>query len=150
MTPESKRKYGWLALAVAAVGAYEGYSGTAYLDVVDVPTICYGETRDVHLGQQKSRSECDELFSKRLVEFNDGVNSCVKVPLPDKRRVAMVSLAYNIGVHAFCGSTVVRRINAGDVVGACDAMRRWNQAGGKVVPGLTKRRAKERDLCLAG
>ena len=149
MAPENKRKAGWIALAVAAVGAYEGLRTEAYEDIVGVPTICYGETRDVHLGQHASKAQCDEQLSARLVEFNDGVNACVKVPLPDTRRASFVSLAYNIGTASFCKSSVVRLINAGDVAGACASMLLYNRAGGKVIPGLTKRRAKERELCLA-
>lgn len=146
----NKAKAGWLALAIACVGAYEGYSAVAYPDIIGVPTICYGETKGVKLGDMASREQCDEKLSARLMEFNAGVDSCVRVPLPDARRVAFVSLAYNVGVQTFCRSTTVRKINAGDVRGACDAMLLFNRAGGKVAPGLTKRRESERVLCLKG
>lgn len=146
----NKAKAGWLALAVAAVGVYEGFSATAYPDIIGVPTICYGETMGVKLGEKATREQCDEKLSARLAEFNSGVDSCVHVVLPDTRRVAFVSLAYNIGIPAFCRSTTVRKINAGDVPGACDAMLLFNRAGGKVVAGLTKRRQSEREMCLKG
>lgn len=141
---------GWIAAAIAAVGAFEGVRQTAYPDVIGVPTICYGETRGVKMGDRKTKAECDEMLAARLVEFNEGVNSCVTAELPDSRRAAFVSLAYNIGTAAFCKSTVARRINAGDVRGSCDAILMWNKAGGKVWPGLTARRQKERDMCLGG
>lgn len=144
-TPNGKA---WVALAVVVVGAFEGLSLTAYPDVVGVPTICYGETKGVHLGDTKTKPQCDEMLSARLAEFNAGVNSCLSVDIPDSRRVAFVSLAYNIGTASFCKSTVVRRINAGDVAGSCDAILMWNKARGIVWPGLTKRRQKERELCL--
>jgi lysozyme len=150
MAPNQKKTAGWLALTIAAVGAYEGLSLTAYPDIIGVPTDCYGETRGVHLGDVSTKDQCDAKLSARLVEFNKGVNSCVTVPLPDTRRAAFVSLAYNIGVPAFCSSTTVKRINAGDVVGACEAMTRFNMAGGKVVQGLVNRRASERELCIRG
>lgn len=149
MTPNQKRA-SWVALAIAVVGAFEGYSATAYPDIIGVPTICYGETKGVHLGDKATRAQCDEKLSSRLVEFNEGVNSCINVDLPDSRRVAFVSLAYNIGTAAFCKSTVVRKINAGDVAGSCDAILMWNKAGGSVRNGLTQRRKKERELCLQG
>ena len=147
MTPKQKAT-GWLALAIAVVGAYEGYSATAYPDIVGVPTICYGETKNVKLGQKATKEECDAKLSARLVEFNKGVESCVTWDMRDNERVAFVSLSYNIGVDAFCKSTVVRRFNAGDKVGACDAILMWNKAGGKVVQGLVNRREKEREMCL--
>ena len=147
MTPKQKTA-GWLAIAIAVVGAYEGLSLTAYPDIVGVPTICYGETKNVKLGQTATKEQCDSQLSARLVEFNQGVESCVTRPMRDNERVAFVSLSYNIGVAAFCKSTVVRRFNAGDKTGACDAILMWNRAGGNVVQGLVNRRQKEREICL--
>ncbi len=147
MSPNQK-KAGWLAIAIAVVGAYEGLSLKAYPDIVGVPTICYGETKNVKLGQTATKEDCDSQLSARLIEFNQGVESCITRPLRDNERVAFVSLAYNIGVGAFCQSTVVRRFNAGDKAGACDAILMWNRAGGKVVQGLVNRRVKEREMCL--
>ena len=147
MSPDQK-KAGWLAIAIAAVGAYEGLSLKAYPDIVGVPTICYGETKNVKLGQTATKEDCDSQLSARLIEFNQGVESCITRPLRDNERVAFVSLSYNIGTSAFCKSTVVRRFNAGDKVGACDAILMWNKAGGKVVQGLVNRRVKEREMCL--
>ena len=148
MTPNQKKTAGWLAIAIAVVGAFEGYRSQSYPDLVNVPTICYGETKNVKLGQKATKEECDEKLSARLVEFNNGVNSCVTWDLRDNERAAAVSLAYNVGIKAFCGSTVVKRFNAGDKQGACDAFLMWNKAGGKVVQGLVNRRQKEREMCL--
>lgn len=150
MQTQQRKSAGWLAVAIAAVCAYEGLSLTEYPDVGNVPTICYGETRDVHVGDVTTKEQCDQRLSLRLIEFNDGVNSCVKVDLPDARRAAFVSLSYNIGTTAFCKSTVVRKINAGDVMGACDAMLMWNKVNGRIWQGLTNRRVKEREMCLRG
>ena len=148
MTPNQKKTAGWLALAIAVVGTYEGLSLAAYPDIVGIPTICYGETKGVKLGQKATKEECDAKLAARLVEFNDGVNSCITRPLRDNERVAFVSLAYNVGTGAFCKSSVVRRFNAGDKAGACNAILMWNRAGGKVVQGLVNRREKERAMCL--
>lgn len=147
-TTKAKKAGAWIAIALAAVAVYEGLSLTEYPDIGGVPTICYGETKGVNPGDVATKEQCDAKLSARLVEFNQGVNSCVHVDLPDARRAAFVSLAYNIGTSAFCGSTVVRRINAGDVVGACNAMLMWDKVKGLVVRGLTVRRQKERELCL--
>ncbi len=144
----NNRTAAWIAAAITMVGGFEGLRQTAYRDVVQIPTICYGETRGVKMGDTKTKAECDSMLANRLLEFNDGVNSCVTVDLPDSRRVAFVSLAYNIGTTAFCKSTVVRKINQGDVVGSCDAILMWDKAKGVVWPGLVRRRNAERELCL--
>lgn len=70
--------------------------------------------------------------------------------MTDGQKVAFVDAAYNIGVGAFCGSSMARRATAGDMVGACDALLMWNKVDGKEVRGLTRRRAAERELCLGG
>ena len=138
-----------IAIALALVAAAEGLVTSTYPDVGGVPTYCYGETKNAEWGKTYTKEQCDEQLAARLVEFNEGVNSCVTVDLPDTRRAALVSLAYNIGVPAFCKSTVVRKLNAGDVQGGCDAMLMWNKVNGVVWRGLTNRRQKERALCLA-
>lgn len=150
MENSTKKKAAWVAIAIAAVGAFEGLRTSAYPDIVGIPTACYGETKGIRLGMKFDKTQCDEMLAKRLLEFNAGVDSCVTADLPDTRRVAFVSLSYNIGTAAFCKSTVVRRINAGDIVGGCEAILMWDHAGGKKVPGLTKRRVVERELCLKG
>ena len=140
---------GAIAIATAAVAAFEGLVTYTYPDVGGVPTYCYGETKDAEWGKTYTKEQCDQQLAGRLVEFNRGVNSCVTAELPDTRRAAFVSLAYNIGVGAFCKSTVVKRINAGDVAGSCDAILMWNKVNGIVWRGLTKRREQERELCLS-
>lgn len=141
-----------LALLVTFVGAWEGRELRAYRDIVGVPTICYGETRGVNMGDVATPAECDTMLAKGLADFNAGINRCLSVPLPDKVRVAFVSLSYNIGVHGFCGSSVVRRANEGRLAQACDAILMWNKAGKPLKPvrGLTNRREAERKLCLEG
>jgi lysozyme len=139
----------WLAAATALVAAAEGLATYTYPDVGGVPTYCYGETQGAEWGKTYTKEQCDEQLSKRLVEFNRGVDSCVSVDLPDTRRAALVSLAYNIGVPAFCRSTAVRKLNSGDVQGGCDAILMWNKVNGIVWRGLVNRREKERALCLS-
>lgn len=138
------------ALAVGLVGGFEGLRLNAYKDVVGVPTVCYGETRGVKMGDKHTKAECDDMLLKGLAEFEAGVLKCARVEMPDKRLVAHVSLAYNIGVGAYCKSTVVRKLNAGDTRGSCEAFMMWNKAGGVAWPGLTRRRDVERKLCLEG
>ena len=140
------------ALAVAMIGGFEGLRLKSYPDIVHVWTVCYGETRGVHPGMTFTKPECDAQLAAALVTFETGMRACLKQPdaIPDKPYVAALSLSYNIGTHAFCGSTVARRFNVGDIRGGCNAFMMWDRAGGRVVPGLLARRAKERALCLEG
>lgn len=139
-----------LAGLITLVGAFEGLRTYAYRDPVGIPTICFGETRGVEMGDVATVEECKKMLGDRLIEFARGVDKCLTAIVPDKPYMAFVSLAYNIGTGAFCKSTVVKRANAGNLRGACDAILMWNKAGGRVLPGLVKRREAERKLCLEG
>lgn len=138
------------ALAVALVGGFEGVRTTAYRDVVGVPTVCYGETQGVRMGDTYTPAQCKAMLVASLETYASGIERCVTVPLPDERYVSLISFSYNVGIRAACDSSVVRLINAGRTREGCDALRKWNRAGGVVFPGLTKRREAERALCLVG
>ncbi|NKJ77770.1 glycoside hydrolase family protein [Rhizobium leguminosarum bv. viciae] len=141
-----------MAAAIALVSAWEGVRTVAYRDIVGIPTVCFGETRGVKMGDRYTMDECRAMLGDALVEFETGMRKCLTNPdtIPDKSYVAFLSLSYNIGTGAFCGSTIARRANAGDIKGACNAIPAWNRAGGKVVKGLTNRRAEEQKICLQG
>jgi lysozyme len=141
-----------LALAVSFIGGKEGLELVAYRDIVGVPTVCFGETRGVHMGDRYTIEECRTMLGDGLEEFATGMEACLRAPdtLPGKSYVAFLSAAYNIGRKAFCGSSMARRWNAGNLAGACDALLLWNKAAGKVIAGLTRRRQEERALCLEG
>ena len=140
------------AAAVALVGAWEGVRTYAYRDIVGVPTVCFGETRGVKMGDRYTMEECRAMLGDGIVEFEAGIRKCLTRPdaVPDKAYVAFLSLSYNIGTGAFCKSTVARRTNAGDYRGACEAISLFNKAGGRVVQGLVNRRQDERRICLSG
>lgn len=140
------------SLAVGIVGAWEGLRTKAYRDVVGIPTVCFGETRGVKMGDQYTVDECKAMLGDALVEFETNMRRCLNNPdkIPDKPYVAFLSLSYNIGTGAFCRSTVARKANAGDLKGACDAILMWNRAGGRVIQGLVNRRQDERKMCLEG
>jgi lysozyme len=137
---------------VGTVGAYEGLRLKAYKDPVGIPTICFGETKGVQMGQVKTKAECDAMLVDSLVEHELGMVKCINDPakLPDLTYGAFVSFTYNVGVGAFCKSTMLKKINAGDLVGACNELLKWTKAKGKELPGLVKRRQGEREMCLKG
>jgi len=139
-------------LAVAVVAKHEGVRTRAYRDVVGVPTVCFGETRGVKMGDQYTLAECKEMLGKALLEFEAGMVKCLRNPaaVPDKVYVAMLSFSYNVGTYAACKSSVFRALNAGDWRTACNRLPLWSRAGGRVIKGLVKRRDDERKLCLEG
>jgi lysozyme len=153
VTSSRIKKSGALAAAaVALVAAWEGVRTTAYKDIVGVPTVCFGETRGVKMGDKYTMDECRAMLGDGLVEFEAGMRACLLKPdsVPQKPYIAFLSLSYNIGNRAFCGSSVARKANAGDFKGACDAILMWDRAGGRVVQGLVNRRKDERRICLEG
>lgn len=141
------------ALALSAAGlvgivSYEGYSDRAIIPIPgDVPTIGFGTTAGVRMGETTTPPAALARALRELNEFEGVLKQCVKVPLHQYEYDAYVSLEYNIGPHAFCTSTLVRKLNAGDYAGACAEISRWNKAGGRVVKGLVIRRAAERQKC---
>jgi lysozyme len=139
-----------IAIATPVVMSFEGKRNDVYADVAGVPTVCWGATQGIYAHRRYSDGECRALLDRDLRRHADGVAACLPPALPAETFAASVSLAYNIGVGAFCRSTAARQFNAGDLRGGCDAMTRWNKAGGRVLPGLVRRRAAERALCLKG
>ncbi len=141
---------GAVALAVPLVAKYEGTVLRSYRDPVGIVTACTGHTGpELKIGQTYTRQQCEDMLYKDLAKHADAL-ACVSQPLTDGQRAAFVSFAFNVGEGAFCGSTLVRKANAGDIDGACAELSRWTYAGGKQLPGLIKRRAAERQLCEAG
>lgn len=141
------------AVAVTLIGGFEGLRQNAYPDPATGGkpwTVCYGETQDVHKGDYHSIAECKAMLIESLQKYANGISACVTAPMPDDRYVALVSFAYNVGIGAACHSSVVRLINDGRTREGCDALMGWNKAAGVTFPGLTRRRAKERELCLRG
>ena len=138
-------------IATPVVANWEGLVTTAYLDVVGVPTFCYGETEGVRWGVRYTPAQCRALLQKRLPDYAGPLLKCIgRTDIPDKTFGALISWTYNVGTQAACRSTVVRYARAGDWVSACHGLTAWNRAGGRVVQGLVNRRAAEKALCLEG
>lgn len=145
---------GIAGVAITLVGGFEGVRTIAYYDPPKVATICYGETRGVKIGDTATLEECKAMLRASLDRFSTAIDKCLPANLPDRSYVAFLSAAYNVGDAAFCGSSMARKANAGDIRGACDALLAWDKttiAGVKVrLSGLTKRRQEERTLCMEG
>lgn len=129
------------------VKASEGVRLKAYRDPVGVLTIGYGHTgTDVYEGQTISEGEAAQLLMDDVKFAEVGVKAYVNVPISQNQYDALVDFTFNLGVGALRSSTLLKKLNAGDYVGAGKEFFRWDKAGGKVLPGLTKRRAAEAAL----
>jgi lysozyme len=136
------------AVALVALVAHEGYKGEAYIPIPgDVPTIGFGTTQGVKMGDKIDPVKALERALADMQKFEGAIKECVKVPLKQNEYEAYLSLSYNIGSRAFCGSTLVKKLNQFDYAGACQEILRWDKAGGKVIRGLTIRRQKEYEQC---
>ncbi|MBO9602532.1 MAG: lysozyme [Novosphingobium sp.] len=149
---------GKLIATAGAVGAaallgllqpWEGKSNHPYKDIVGVWTVCYGETR-VEM-KRYSDAECEDMLADASDGFAKGVLAATpRLKGHPYQLAAATSLAYNIGLRAYAGSTADKRFDAGDFRGGCAAITSWNRAGGKVRKGLQNRRAAEYRVCMTG
>lgn len=141
------------ALTLSAAGLVsllqsEGYTSRAVIPIKgDVPTIGFGTTAGVRMGDTITPQVAVSRALSDVSKFEGALKRCVKVPLTQGEYDAYLSLSYNIGSGAFCGSTLVRKLNAGDYAGACKQVLVWDKAGGRRVQGLTARRNREYAQC---
>lgn len=129
-------------VAIMLVQHWEGTEYVGYADVVGIATYCTGVTGPgAVVGKRYTKEECEEADSKALYEHAVPVMKCTP-GLRDKPHTlgSAISFAYNVGPGAYCGSTVAKRFRAGDIRGGCQAIVKWNKAGGRMVRGLVNRR----------
>lgn len=139
------------AVALVGIALHEGYSDRAYIPVPgDVPTIGFGTTEGVKPGDTITPPKALVRALQDAQKFEGALKRCVKVPLHQHEYDAYISLSYNIGPTAFCGSTLVRKLNAEDYAGACREILRWDRFKGQPLRGLTIRRQQEYELCTSG
>lgn len=155
MTP-AQRKAAALALATALAVPAEGLRRTFYYDPPGILTVCYGHTGQVDKSKTYSLAECKALLDKDMLHAINQVDRCAP-GLPVPTLAAFGDAVYNLGPAIACDtskSTAARLLKAGDISGACNQLTRWDKArvAGIVValPGLIKRRAIERDVCMEG
>lgn len=145
----------FLGVSVPLIASWEGKRNKAYQDIVGVWTICYGHTKTARPGMVLSDQECIELLREEILVYRSGLHvyfteTTLEKRLTPERDAAFVSLAYNVGIRGAGRSTATRRLNKGDIRGACKAMTWWTKAGGRVVRGLINRRAEEYNYCIRG
>ena len=129
---------------VDLVKEFEGFRANAYLCPAGVATIGFGTTENVKLGDTVTEQEAEELLMNDLTEASAAIDDLVDVPINQQQFDALTSLIYNIGREAFRNSTLLRLLNGGKGVHEVGTQfLRWNKAGGKVLAGLSRRRAAE-------
>ncbi len=136
------------ASALVGLALSEGYSDTAIIPVPgDVPTIGFGSTEGVKPGDRITPPRALARALTDVQKYEGAIKRCVTVPLHQYEYDAYVSLAYNIGPTAFCGSTLVKRLNAQAYADACQQILVWDKFQGKPLRGLTLRRQAEYRQC---
>lgn len=136
------------ASALVAIALHEGYKENAYVPLAgDVPTIGFGTTTGVKLGDKTSPEKALQAALRDIQKFEGALKQCVKVPLTQGEYDGYISLSYNIGSSSFCRSTLVKKLNQQDYQGACQEILRWDKFKGQRLPGLTKRRQEEYLKC---
>jgi len=137
-----------LAAAIPLIAHYEGLRTETYLDAVGVLTVCYGHTKNVKPGDTYTVEQCEEKLVADIMSHAADLRACTPSfdSLDAGQKAALVSWTYNIGASAACGSTLVRKLNAGED-GWCDELLRWRYARVVELPGLIKRREEEHRFC---
>jgi lysozyme len=168
MTPAKKAGAGSAAVIAAATSIlviWEGTDLVAKKDMIGTGhpmTYCHGQTDEfgkVKEGQRFTPAQCKDLLAKSLPKYLTPLQKCVTVELPVKTMAALLDASYNAGPAAVCRSPMVKKMNAGDIKGGCNAFEGWYvRSDGQVRRGLVARRSglagdkrvNEKQLCLQG
>ena len=145
-----------LPQALDIIREFEGFREQAYVDTDGTPVIGYGlskvDGRKVQLGDRISVAKADAVLSKEVLTLKEQINSMVTVELNSNQLSALTSFAFNVGIYGLESSTLLKKLNAGDYLGAANEFPRWNKAHirGRKVPlaGLSRRREAEKQLFL--
>lgn len=156
-TDRARKRAAAAAIAVAIAAPAEGLRRVAYYDPPGILTVCRGHTgADIIAGRVYSLAECDRYLTNDMRAAIATVDRCVP-GLPVHVLAAFGDAVFNLGPTIACDrekSTAARYLHAGQLIAACHQLPRWNKArvAGVMLalPGLTKRRGVEQDVCLKG
>jgi lysozyme len=125
----------------------EGKRNHVYEDVAGLKTIGVGHLlKPGETMTELTDLEVDELLIKDIAQFELAVNRFVRTKLTQNEFDTLVIFTFNVGIDAFCKSTLLKVLNRSEFAEVPNQIMRWNKAGGKVVAGLTNRRKKEIEL----
>jgi lysozyme len=136
---------------LALIRRFEGFRAKAYRDAAGVWTIGYGHTSMagaplVMPGMKIGKAEAERMLAADVEQFARGVARLLTRELTPEQFSAVVSFAFNVGLGGLAKSSVLKAVNAGDHAAVARRLQLWVKAGGRVLPGLVKRRAAEAAL----
>lgn len=133
------------AAGVAAIKRFEGWRSTVYRDAVNKATIGWGHLiKPGEVMTSITVAQGEALLAADIAAAEASVRRLVLVPITQGQFDALVSFVFNLGAGNLQTSTLLRKLNARDYLGAAAELPRWKLAGGKELPGLVARRAEER------
>lgn len=139
--------------AIDLIKQFEGFRPEAYKDSVGVWTIGYGTTiinnQPVKQGMTITQEQALQLVQQEVNKLWSQIESILKVKINDNQMNALIDFAYNLGFGSLKNSTLMRLVNESKFDEAANQFPRWVYAGGKVLPGLVRRREAERQLFLS-
>ena len=133
---------------IELIQKFEGLRLTAYKCPAGVWTIGYGHTKGVQPDMKINLAQATQFLKEDLKSSEKYVNQYVKVAINQNQFDALVSFTFNCGCGALKSSTLLKKLNKGDYLGAANEFLRWNKSNGKVLNGLVKRRKAEKELFL--
>ncbi len=128
---------------------FEGCKLKAYLCPAGIPTIGYGHTHNVKLGDTCTQQQAEEWLEDDFFHATSDVKAVVRVSLTDNQLDALASFVFNLGVRKLIQSTLLKKLNAEDYTSAANEFDKWVFAAGKKLNGLIARRAAEKELFLS-
>ena len=156
MTTKSNRVIAATIIATGLAVPAEGLRQYAYRDSGGLLSVCYGSTTEIDPNRHYTLAECRAKLDKDMAKAIDIVERCAP-GLPEHQLAAFADAVYNLGPTVVCDpskSTLARKLKDKDVLGACRELVKWVKvkvAGQAVtLPGLVKRREREKELCLCG
>lgn len=131
------------AKGLSLIKSYEGFRAQAYMDTGNVPTIGYGTTKGVRIGQTVTKAEAEAYLLRDVQSAEATVTKSVTVKLTQDQFDALVCFVYNVGSGSFRSSTLLSLLNQKMYSTVSTQLKRWDKDNGRVIAGLTRRRAAE-------
>jgi lysozyme len=162
-TIKQKLMVAFIALGLSAPAAFvaydltmpsEGFRQSVYIDPVGLPTVCIGRMdKSLKLGQKFSVDECMKMFAEDWKKHQAQLNSVVNVGYASEwQKEALTDFTFNLGIGNVKSSTLIRKLNAKDHVGACKELTKWvkGRVKGQLVTlrGLVTRRNNTMPFCM--
>ena len=135
-------------LARSVIIRFEGFSPVAYKCPSGKRTIGYGRTEDVCAFDTTTEEREQMWLMDQIKRIDKSLDLVIKVQLADSQKAALISFVYNVGLGNFKKSTMLKKLNAGDIDGAGDEFSKWVYAKGHKLNGLIHRREEEAKLFM--